>query len=109
MGTIIAYQQELISPEPAISETSLIAENSPRAAYYKVSIYWLPGAGYRITKTSGASGSKGCQEDYWRPSLKLALHKKELLIAAKLRKKRGPRIYMEVSSTGIVSQKGEAQ
>lgn len=100
MGTTVTYQQELITPEPPISETSLIAGDSPKSAYYTVAVYWLGGAGYRIVKTSGASGTKGSQEQYWRPNLKTALHKKELLLAAKLRKRKGPRQYVESLSVG---------
>lgn len=98
------YQLELITPVPPISETQLLAGDSPRVAFYRVSIYYLPGAGYRVTKCSGASGTKGSQEDYWRPSLKLALDKKAKLLAAKLRKKKGPRIYIKVGSSGIESE-----
>lgn len=100
-ATTDPYQLELISPVPPISETSLIAGDSPRVAYYRVSVFYLPGAGYRIEKCSGASGSKGTREDYWRPNLKQALHKKSLLLAAKLRKKKGPRVYVKTGSSGI--------
>lgn len=70
-------------------------------AYYTVAIFYLPSAGYRIVKTSGATDTKGSQEQYWRPNLKTALHKKQLLLAAKLRKKTDPRQYVETSSSGL--------
>lgn len=101
MASSESYQLELISPDSPVAETILVAENSPRMAYYRVAIYYLPGAGYRVTKTSGASGARGNQEDYWRPNLKLALDKKAKLLAAKLRKRRGPRQYVRVGLSGI--------
>lgn len=101
MASTEHYQLELISQDPAISETALLAGDSPRSAYYRVSIYYLPGAGYRITKCSGASGTRGNQEDYWRPNLRAAMDKKTKLLVAKLRKKKGPRIYEMIGSSGI--------
>jgi len=98
------FQLELISEVPPIAETCLIAGDSPRTAYYRISVYYLPGAGYRIVKASGAAGARPNQEDYWRPSLKLALEKKSKLVAAKLRKRKGPRQYMEVASSGFTGE-----
>lgn len=107
-GTTEPYKQlELITPEPPISETNLIAGDSPRIAFYRVSIYYLPGAGYRIEKCSGAAGSKGEREDYWRPSLKLALEKKTKLLKAKLRKRKSPRQYIHADSSGITEENHE--
>ncbi len=93
------FQIKLITPEPPVSETRLIAE-SPRTAYYRVSIYYLPGAGYRIEKASGATGSKGCRENFWRPNLRSALEKKAKLVDAKTRKTKG-RMYQVVATTGL--------
>lgn len=88
-------QPELLQHDVPIEETCLLAGESPRLAYYRVSVFHLVGAGYRIEKASGASGAKPNSENFWRPNLRAALEKKTKLVAAKLKKKRG-RIYVDV-------------
>jgi len=91
-------QPELISSDPPLCETRLVAD-SVRRAYYVVSIRKIQ-VGYIIRKESGAERAKPQTELYWRPVLKLAMEKYRLLLAAKLRKQKG-RIYkitQEVSS-----------
>ncbi|MBV5350083.1 hypothetical protein JZU71_02685 [bacterium] len=90
-------QPELIEADIPIAETRLIAVDSPRQAYYRVAIFWLPGSGYRIEKASGAHGCKPNAENFWRPNLRAALEKKSKLVIAKLKKKRG-RIYVDVGA-----------
>lgn len=89
-------QPELLQSDIPIDETNLVAE-SPRHAYYRVSVYYLPGAGYRVEKASGAAGSRPNSENFWRPTLRLALEKKSKLVQSKLKIRKGrPRQYTEV-------------
>ena len=105
VATTQPHQPDLIEPTPAIATTVLTTEpESPRKAYYRIEVFYLPGSGYRIEKSSGAAGAKPNTEQYWRPNLKLALEKKDKLIKFKTSKKKG-RIYrvatkLEVTITG---------
>ncbi len=95
------FQPDLISPDIPISETKLLAE-SPQTAFYRVSVFYLPRSGYRIEKASGPSSSKnGIQENFWRPNLRSAMEKKSKLVSSKLNKKKGPRLYVVVSTSGL--------
>jgi len=88
-------QPELLSPDPPVCRTSLVSPESPKRAYYIVSVIRIRD-GYVIRKESGGNQAKPQIESYWRPGLKLALEKYNLLLEVKLRKKKG-RLYQEVA------------
>lgn len=89
-----AIQLDLIENIPPIQRTMLEAVDSPRRAYYEVTVRYIAGAGYIIQKASGASGAKPNIEIWFRGSFKLALEKSQHLINAKLNKKKaGARHY----------------
>ncbi|OHB59766.1 MAG: hypothetical protein A2Y12_03540 [Planctomycetes bacterium GWF2_42_9] len=81
-------QPELLSPDPPVCRTALVSPDSPRQAYYIVSVIQIRD-GYVIRKESGGNQAKPQIESYWRPGLKLALEKYNLLLGAKLRKQKG--------------------
>jgi hypothetical protein len=88
-------QLELISFPPPLHLTLLEASDSPKKAYYEVSIFRVPHAGYLIQKASGGQTSKPNIETWYRPDLRQALEKKAQLIRAKLKRKARGRIYYE--------------
>lgn len=71
-------------PEPL--DVTRLEADSARKAYYIVSLYYLPGAGYIIRKRSGAAGSRGVTESYFRQTYSEAIEKKLKLINGKLHK-----------------------
>ena len=75
-----------------------LIEADPRVAYYSIEIFYLPGAGYRIQKSSGASGTRPVKENWWRPNLKQALEKGEKLVKSKTNSKRRGRVYIDIGS-----------
>jgi hypothetical protein len=87
-------QLELIAFPPPLYQTTLEAVDSPKRAYYKVSVYHLmDDSGYLIQKASGGQKSKPNIETWFRPNLRQALEKKAQLINAKLNRKVKGRIY----------------
>jgi len=96
-------QLNLLTPDPPVYKTELVSPDSIRRAYYTVSIYRLRD-GYIIRKESGASNAKPQSECYWRPGLRLALEKYNLLLGAKLRKQKG-RLYKEVAREEASNEK----
>jgi len=94
----------LESDTPPIFVVRLIATDSPRVAYYSIEIFHLPDAGYRIQKSSGASGAKPNKENWWRPSLRQALEKSEKLVRSKTNGKRRGRVYIDINHTEPITQ-----
>ena len=97
-------QIDLIRPVPPICRIRLEA-NSVKHPYYEISIYRLPASGFLIQKRSGAQGSRGVVENWWRPGLRQAIEKKGQLIASKLNKKKG-RVYTVISVEGVGYEQG---
>ena len=71
--------------------------DSVRHAWYEVVLTEHPGGGFLIIKRSGASGSSGISETWFRWVLPDAVAKFQIVINNKLRKKRG-RIYKSEES-----------
>lgn len=88
-------QPDLISSDPPVCRTALVSPDSPRHAYYVVSVLKIRD-GYVIRKESGGDKAKPLVESYWRSGLRLALEKYRLLLDIKLHKKRG-RLYKEAT------------
>lgn len=86
-------QIELICFPPPLYRTVLEAADSPRKAYYEVSVYHMMNSGYLIQKSSGGQKSKPNVETWFRPNLRQALEKKAQLINAKLNRKINGRVY----------------
>lgn len=84
-------QMDLICSDPPIFETKLISPDSPKKAYYVVSVHMVPG-GYIVRKQSGAEQATPVTECYWRPGLRQAMDKYTQLLDTKLHKRKG-RIY----------------
>lgn len=84
-------QPELLSPDPPVCRTSLVSPESPKRAYYIVSVIRIRD-GYVVRKESGGDQAKPLVESYWRSGLRPALEKYNLLVNIKLNKKRG-RLY----------------
>lgn len=101
MGTDTDEQLDLIQPALPVNRVLLEATDSPRRAFYEVTCYHLPGAGYTVRKSSGASGAKGNTETWWRPNLRQAVEKQALLINAKLKPSKKGRIYTLTIREGI--------
>ena len=94
MGDKTAIQLDLIESSPPLQRIILEAVDSPRRAYYEVSVRHIAGAGYIIQKASGASGAKPNIEIWFRGNIKQALEKSQQLINGKLNKKKaGTRLY----------------
>lgn len=96
-------QLALISPDPPICET-LLQTDSPKCAFYKVSVFRLAGHGYIIRKESGRTKANGelakpAVTTYFEPVLRDALELQIRLAAKKTGKKDG-RIYLEVKDWG---------
>ena len=77
-----------------ISETMLVAEESPREAFYQLLLEELPADGYLIRKISGTKDAILHEESYHRESEVAAME----LVEAKIRSKtsparKGPRRY----------------
>jgi hypothetical protein len=89
-----AEQLSLLDEHEPLVKICLVAD-SPRSAYYEVSVIYLPGAGYLIQKASGGAGAKPNLETWFRPTYSAAVEKQQQLVKGKLRKSRG-RIYHEV-------------
>lgn len=89
----MSTQLELITFPPPIIRTRLEAKESPRRAFYEVSVFRLLEVGYLIQKASGAQKSKPSIETWFRPTLQQAIDKKAQLINAKLNKRSAGRIY----------------
>lgn len=95
------FQPELLSPPPPICRTLLEASNSPKHAYYEISVYYYVGAGYVIQKRSGARGARPNTESWFRPNLRAAMEKRAQLVNSKTNKgkrkpARGGRVYFEI-------------
>ena len=86
-------QLELITYPPHLYRTLLEATDSPRRAYYEVTVYHIPNVGYLIQKASGGQSAKPNVETWFRPNLRQALEKKAQLIYAKLHRKAIGRMY----------------
>ena len=86
-------QPDLIDVHPPLYRTRLLAPDSPRRAWYELSIFAVPPIGYLIQKMSGCQGSKGQSETWFRPDLTAALNKYQQLIRAKTRAGRSGRRY----------------
>lgn len=86
-------QLELITFPPPLLRTRLEAKDSPRCAYYEVSVFKMSEAGYLIQKASGAQKSKPNIETWFRPTLQQAIEKKAQLVNAKLNKRTTGRVY----------------
>ena len=69
----------------ALSIVRLEARDSPRHAFYHISIHEIQGVGYFIRKSSGASGARPNCEIWFRPTLKSALEKQAQLVQSKLK------------------------
>lgn len=89
----------LINQDQPVYLTRLVAEDSPRQAYYQVSIFRMSEVGFVIRKESGADASKPNIECWFRHSLRQAREKQAQLINAKLKKRKG-RIYKMVKAEG---------
>jgi len=99
------YQPTLVEADPPpIFAARLVAADSPRVAYYSIEIFYLPGAGYRIQKSSGASGARPNKENWWRANLKQALEKGEKLVRSKTNTKRRGRVYIDIGAAGLTEQ-----
>jgi len=92
-------QLDLINQDQPVYLTRLVAEDSPRQAYYQVSVFRMPGVGFVIRKESGADASKPNIESWFRHNLQQAREKQAQLINAKLKKRKG-RIYTMVKTEG---------
>lgn len=95
-------QQEqlyLIKPPDPVSCTRLEAPDSPKHAYYEVSIHKLNGEGYVVKKASGGRNSRPVVETWWRCDFKSAAEKYGQLLGKKLKSttKTKGRIYKVVS------------
>jgi hypothetical protein len=90
MGTLLDFKEN--TSEVLLSQR--LESDSSRRAWYSVSLAGHPGGGYLITRKSGASGSAGCAETWFRWTLQDAMQKYQATIQRKLDKKRG-RIYTE--------------
>lgn len=86
----LALDLDLAEP---VSTTRLVAPGSPRRAYYVIEVFHVPGVGYCVRKTSGASGARPAVENWFRPGLAGAMEKKEQLVKAKMNPRRRGRIY----------------
>jgi hypothetical protein len=91
-----AEQLSLLDEHEPLVKICLLAD-SPRSAYYEVSVIHLPGAGYLIQKASGSAGAKPNLETWFRPTYSAAVEKQQQLINGKQRRKKG-RIYREIKS-----------
>ena len=85
-------QQDLPLDMPTPLSVIRLTAHSPRQAYYIVEVIHLAGSGYVIRKSSGAQGAKPAIETWFRPSYATALQKQQMLVRAKLCKKKG-RLY----------------
>lgn len=94
---------DLIHQDQPAYLTRLIAENSPRQAYYQVAVYRLCGGGFTIRKESGASGSKPNIEVWFRQNLRQAREKQAQLINSKLNKRIG-RLYTMVETKEVTNE-----
>jgi hypothetical protein len=75
----------------------MIARGSARRSWYSLVLFQLPyGSGYVIEKISGAKGSSGTNEMWFRNSLEKAERKFKSILRRKLGNG-GPRQYEEVS------------
>lgn len=70
----------------------LEANNSPRQAWYHVSVLEHPGGGFLIMRRSGPAGSIGLTETWFRWTLPEAMLKYQGVVNKKTSKKKG-RIY----------------
>lgn len=87
MGELV--QQQLIDfPEPLL-QVRLVAPESPKQAWYEVSVIRLSGAGYLIRKSSGCNGRKPHVETWHRLDYASAMEKYCQLIKTKTRPRRG--------------------
>ena len=99
-------QLSLIDEHEALVKICLVAD-SPRSAYYEVSVIHLQGVGYLIRKASGGAGAKPNIETWFRPTYSAAVEKQQQLINGKQRRKKG-RIYREIK-TGPLGCHGARQ
>lgn len=86
-------QLELIVFPSPLFRTVLEAKDSPKRAYYAVSVFYIRDTGYLIQKASGGQKSRPNVETWFRPNLQQALEKKSQLINSKLNRKATGRVY----------------
>jgi hypothetical protein len=78
-----------------LHQVRLVAENSPRRAWYHLSVRNLPGSGFLIVKTSGCRGGKGHIETWWRADYAKAMEKYYQLLKLKTRDGKRGREYKQ--------------
>jgi len=93
--TMTDYQPDLVVSTPPILHTRLLASESPRQAWYELSVIAVPPVGYLVRKVSGCQGRKGQSETWFRPDLASAQRKYQQLIHNKTRPDRPGRRYRQ--------------